>query len=62
MSQGPDVEIDPVFLRRYQSLTGVLLYASGNTRPDVGFAVGMLGRAMSKPTQEIFQDGLRVLS
>ena len=38
------------------------LYCSGNTRPDVAFAVGMLCRAMSKPTKELFQDGLRVLS
>ena len=62
MSQEADAEIDAEFLRRYQSLVGALLYCSGNTRPDVAFAVGMLCRAMSKPTKELFQDGLRVLS
>ena len=62
MSQDANVEIESDFLRRYQSLVGALLYCSGNTRPDVAFAVGMLCRAMSKPTPELFQDGLRVLS
>ena len=62
MSQDANVVIESDFLRRYQSLVGALLYCSGNTRPDVAFAVGMLCRAMSKPTPELFQDGLRVLS
>jgi len=62
MSQDANVMIESDFLRRYQSLVGALLYCSGNTRPDVAFAVGMLCRAMSKPTPELFQDGLRVLS
>ena len=62
MSQEADAEVDTELLRRYQSLVGALLYCSGNTRPDVAFAVGMLCRAMSKPTKDLFQDGLRVLS
>ena len=53
MSQEADAEIDAEFQRRYQSLVGALLYCSGNTRPDVAFAVGMLCRAMSKPTKEL---------
>jgi len=62
MSQESATDIDAEFLRRYQSLVGALLYCSGNTRPDVAFAVGMLCRAMSKPTHDLYQDGLRVLS
>ena len=62
MSQETNTEVDAELLRRYQSLVGALLYCSGNTRPDVAFAVGMLCRAMSKPTKDLFQDGLRVLS
>ena len=54
-------EVDPALLKRYQSLVGALLYCSGNTRPDVAFAVGMLCRAMSRPTPELHADALRVL-
>ena len=54
-------EIDGALLKRYQSLVGALLYCSGNTRPDVAFAVGMLCRAMSRPTPELHADALRVL-
>ena len=38
-------------IRAYQSLVGALIYASVNTRPDVAYAIGMLCRAMAKPTQ-----------
>ena len=41
---------DPALLRKYQSMCGALLYASGNTRPDIAFATGMLCRAMGRPT------------
>ena len=54
-------EVDTVLLKRYQSLVGALLYASGNTRPDVAFAVGYLCRAMSRPTPELYEAALRVL-
>ena len=54
-------EVDPALLRRYQSLVGALLYCSGNTRPDVAFAVGYLCRAMSRPTPELLEAALRVL-
>ena len=40
---------------------GALLYCSVNTRPDVAFSVGYLCRAMSKPTDDLFADALRVL-
>ena len=54
--------VDPSLLKRYQSLVGGLLYAATNTRPDIAYAVGLLCRAMSKPTEELFSSALRVLS
>ena len=54
--------VDSVLLRRYQSLVGSLLYAATNTRPDIAYAVGMLCRAMGKPTAELFDAGLRVVA
>ena len=56
--------VDPVdteLLRRYQSLVGSLLYAATNTRPDIAYAVGMLCRAMGKPSKELFEAAERVL-
>ena len=53
--------IDPALLRAYQSLIGALLSCAVNTRPDVAYAVGMLCRAMGKPTPELYLDALRVL-
>jgi hypothetical protein len=47
-------DIDPSLLKDYQSLVGALLYCSVNTRPDVAFAVGMLCRAMGKPTVALY--------
>ena len=53
--------VDPDLLRRYQSLVGSLLYAATNTRPDIAYAVGMLCRAMGKPSTELFEAAERVL-
>ena len=53
---------DPAMVKRFQSITGALLYCSGNTRPDVAFAVSMLCRCMSKPTPQLYDDALRVLA
>ena len=55
--------IDPVeteLLRRYQSLVWSLLYAATNTRPNIAYAVGMLCRAMDKPSKELFEAAERV--
>eukprot|EP00965_Chrysotila_dentata_P235252 6200642-Pleurochrysis_carterae.AAC.1 len=52
---------DNELLRRYQSLVGALLYCSTNTRPDVAYAVGMLCRAMSCPTESLMLAAQRVL-
>ena len=53
--------VDPLLLKRYQSLLGGLLYAATNTRPDIAYSVGLLCRAMSKPTNELFDAAIRVL-
>eukprot|EP00965_Chrysotila_dentata_P081070 2676272-Pleurochrysis_carterae.AAC.3 len=45
----------------YQSLVGALLYCSTQTRPDVAYAVGMLCRTMSCPTQDMLDSAYRVL-
>ena len=37
------------------------LRSRANTRPDVAYSVGMLCRAMAKPTPELHDDALRVL-
>ena len=54
-------DIDPVLLNKYQSLVGALIYCATNTRPDVAYAVGMLSRAMGKPTDELLLAAERVL-
>ena len=53
---------DSGLLRRYQSLVGALLYCAVSTRPDVSYAVAMLCRAMSKPTQPAYDAAVRVLA
>ena len=53
--------VDPKLLREYQAIVGSLLYCATQTRPDVAFAVGYLGRAMGKPTPQLLQAARRVL-
>ena len=57
--EASDVPAD--LLKAYQSLVGALLYCAVNTRPDVAHAVGLLCRAMGKPTPELYGAALRVL-
>ena len=54
--------MDPQLLRRYQSIVGALLYCATNTRPDIAYSVGMLCRAMSRPTPELMEAAERVLA
>jgi hypothetical protein len=56
-----DSDVDKELLRTYQSLVGALLYCATNTRPDISYTVGMLCRAMSKPTPELLVAAQRVL-
>ena len=55
-------EVDTVLLKKYQSLVGALLYCATNTRPDIAFAVGMLCRAMSRPSPALYEAAERVLA
>ena len=48
-------------VKRFQTITGALLYAAMNTRPDISLAVGLLCRAMSKPTPELQAAAVRVV-
>ena len=57
--EASDVPAD--LLKAYQSLVGALLYCAVNTRPDVAHSVGLLCRAMGKPTPELYGAALRVL-
>eukprot|EP00965_Chrysotila_dentata_P203275 6181613-Pleurochrysis_carterae.AAC.1 len=57
----PDRAIDATLLSSYHGLVGALLYCSTQTRPDVAYAVGMLCRAMSCPTDELLAAAQRVL-
>ena len=52
---------DQADVKRFQSIVGALLYCATNTRPDVAYSVGMLCRAMSKPTKGLHDAALRVL-
>ena len=45
----------------YQQIIGSLLYASGGTRPDVAYIVGVLARYCGKPTQLHLTAAMRVL-
>lgn len=45
----------------YGALTGSLLYLAKSTRPDISHAVGMLSRAVSKPTHTDWIAAKRVL-
>lgn len=53
-----DKKVDKV---QYQKLIGKLLYLS-HTRPDIGFAVGMLSRFMQKPRETHWKVAHRVLA
>ncbi|XP_060198335.1 secreted RxLR effector protein 161-like [Lycium barbarum] len=45
----------------YSSIVGSLMYAQTCTRPDISFAVGMLGRYQSNPGIDHWKDAKKVL-
>ena len=61
MALGEENQPSAAEVKAFQSIVGALLYAATNTRPDVAYAVGMLCRAMSRPTPELMSAALRVL-
>lgn len=48
-------------VQQFQCITGALLYAAVNTRPDIALATGLLCRVMAKPTPELMQAAIRVV-
>ena len=48
-------------VRLFQSCLGALLYLVSNTRPDIALPVGLLCRAMAKPTPALFEEVYCVL-
>jgi Reverse transcriptase (RNA-dependent DNA polymerase) len=50
MPAGPDYKADPAFRKQYQSAVGSLMYAMLGTRPDLAFAVSVILRFSSNPT------------
>ena len=48
-------------VRKFQALMGSLLYCATHTRPDVAYAVGLLCRAMARPTPALFTAARRIL-
>ena len=50
----------PVDRGRYQRLVGRLIYLS-HTRPDIGFAVGVVSQFMNSPTEEHMEAVNRIL-
>ena len=65
-TQLPDAEASPLLSKtdtsKFRSLTGTLLFAYNSCRPDIAFAVHLLARAMSKPSERDFVAAKRVLS
>ena len=48
-------------VRLFQSCLGALLYLVTNTRPDIALPIGLLCRAMAKPTPALFEEVYCVL-
>ena len=54
-------EVDPTLMSEYRSLVGSLLFCSTTVRPDISYAVGMLSRALNKPSPRLLDEAKRVL-
>ena len=53
--------IDAKLQKEYRSLVGSLQYAASTVRSDVLYTVGLLGRALTFPTPELYDAAMRVL-
>ena len=62
VEEGPDEEVqDPEVKKLAQALTGELMLVSGRTRPDIGFAVGVMSRMLHRRPAYIVQVGYLVM-
>ncbi|GAA6025248.1 hypothetical protein JCM10207_006239 [Rhodosporidiobolus poonsookiae] len=59
-SSPPDHNPDAAFRRRYMQAVGSLMYAMLGTRPDLAYAVGVLGRHASRPDESHWSAVVRV--
>jgi hypothetical protein len=57
----PKGTCDASVKQEYQEVVGSLLYIAMTVRPDIGYAVGMLSRAMNNPSQELLDEAHRTL-
>ncbi len=57
----PEEDITPQQIREAQMITGELLWASVRTRPDVAFAVSIMGQQVTKRQKWVCQLGKQVL-
>ena len=51
----------PSDVHRFQAIVGSLNYCATHTRPDIALAVGLLCRALSRPTPALYEAALRVV-
>ena len=58
---GPNETHGKISIENYSSAVGALMYAAGATRPDISFAVNMLGRDLAAPTEESVAAAKRVM-
>ena len=52
---------DPNVHSTYRSIVGALLYLAMGSRPDIGFSIGVLCRAMGKPSQALLDHAYGLL-
>lgn len=57
----PDYKANHDILKKYQSLIGSLMYAILGNRPDIAFAVSMVSRFASNPTDEHMEAAKKIL-
>ena len=52
---------DPLLLKRYQVIVGVIMYVALASRPDIVYAAGMLARSLAAPTPALYSAAQRVV-
>lgn len=57
----PEYQASPKFRRQYQSAVGSLMYAMLGTRPDIAYAVSVVSRFSSNPTERHMNMVKRIL-